>query len=164
MIDTIKTLVAVILMLFSIFLLFFGFGYIKTGFNFFNAKVSISEEDIRLMNDLLSLAPSKLDSIENNLKNVMELTKLGGEINISYEKAKINDGEKVNVNDSISGAENIDKIGRYRELSIASRGDIFIQMYNLKLIHERCKNFLLIKSIQGNTEQGIFKVRVYGRK
>ncbi len=149
--DIKKTLLSVILLIAAFFLFFSGIDNIRRGKNISALTVVIAEEDIMLYKELLLLVPSRLDYFEDNLEKLASTKGIGlRDLKISYSK------EKVNIQ--------TDKVGEFKDIAININGDIFEQIYTLKMLHNNFNNFLLFNSINGDKNRITIQARIYGKK
>ena len=82
------------------------------------------------------------------------LLKLGlGKIQIDYA------GEDEDIKKNIT-----DYIGKYKDITIIVNGDIFEQVYIIKMLLNNFQNFLLIHYIEGKKDRAIINARIYGKK
>lgn len=152
------------LVILSLFFLLIGIQKIRKGIYIANKTVVIPEKDINLYKDVSLLKPSPLASLQDNIKKILLINEFGiDRIQISFLKM----GKQTEAGgEKISGSEEqevgVDNIGQYKDLTIKVRGDIFEQIYILKLLNKKFQSFLLIRSFKGDKKDLTLDARVYG--
>lgn len=158
-----KTYSAVIFVLLALFLLTSGVLKMQESYNISSKAVTVSPEDLRLLKDVTILNPIPLENIQVNMYRLLKLHEMGiGEIQISSSKKK-NKDENEKTKGKVKDELKKDRIGHYKDLTIKVKGDIFEQLYVMKVLNKRFQTFLLIKSFKGNKKNLTVEARLYGR-
>ena len=152
--DIIKTFTSTILIIAAFFLFFEGIDNFRVGNDISDISLAIPLNDIKVYNELISLSESSLDYLDANIEKLYSIKKIGlGKLQITYT------GEDKDTETTVT-----DYIGKYKDIAIIINSDIFGQIYTIKMLLNNFQNFLLIHSIEGETEKVVINARIYGRK
>ena len=152
--EIIKTFTSAILIIAAFFLFFEGIDNFRVGNHISDISLAIPLNDIKIYNELIPLPESSLDYLDANIEKLYSIKKMGfGKLQINYA------GEDEDIKATIT-----DYIGKYKDITIIVSGDIFAQIYTIKMLLNNFENFLLIHSIEGETKGSVINARIYGRK
>lgn len=149
---TLKDKLNFVIPLLSVILLTLSYFQFVEGYGF-NKKINKTDQtDVRLMQELLNIeGKSRLSSIDKNMKILNNL------LGVLFDKFSISDTDKGNF------SAGIDRIGEYRDVEIAVKGDFWQQIYFFQQIKRNMRDFVVLNALSGNNTQALFKTRIYGR-
>ncbi len=152
--DIIKTFTSAILIIAAFFLFFEGIYNFRVGKDISDISLAVPLNDISIYNELIPLSESSLDYLDANIEKLYSIKKIGlGKLQITYT------GEDKDVKTTVT-----DYMGKYKDITIIINGDIFEQIYTIKMLLNNFQNFLLIHSMEGETKGAVINARMYGKK
>ena len=128
-------------------------------------KRDISDEELEIYNNLLKLPDTPLDNLESNINKVMSLRNFPlGKVSIEIQEKSENQKKKEKKEglDLENRRVGLSRVGRFQSLKIKFEGDIFEQMYFLRIL-DKMRYFAVFQFIKGDPNKVEFIIRVYGK-